>query len=166
MDIADSIRAKYLNLGNRVFMRGGVRSVPHPGLTVEEYKYTLAEVPFEEKYTLSYSPNTVKEFRLYDELVDPNEEYVFAHLLQSDGKKAVMPEEEKRKVIECEPREGYDIFDWAMVIAGAKAVYCIESSLHCLIDGKPSITSAPKYLLTTKPGKTTTVSENWDKRYI
>jgi len=166
MIIADSIGAEYLNLGNRVFVNNTIADTPHPGLTVEEYKYQQADIPFETKQQLRYSRNTDKESRLYDEMVEPAEEYVFAHLLQSDGTKAVMPEKEKRKVIECVPHEGYNILDWAKVIAGAKAIYCIESSLHCLVDGRINTFKQPKYLLTTKPGHTTTVSAGWDKRYI
>jgi hypothetical protein len=158
-NLADSMGATYMDLGDRP---------PTPLLnneTVEEKKYRIAKVPFEEKYNLSWIRNTKKEDELF-KLVTNSPNYVFAHLDQSDGTASKLPQENNSDIVKCEPVNGYNILDWYKVIANAKNIYCIESSLHCFIDGLGDRITCEKFLLSTKGSKITTTSPTWNKKYI
>ncbi len=155
--LAEEMGATYLNLGDRP---------PSSRLqdeTVEEKKYRIAEVPFEEKYTLSWTRNKEKENSLFD-LLAPSGEYTFAHLDQSDGTSADL-EYKEGNVVKCVPMEGYNILDWYKVIAQASRVYCIESSLQCFVDGLGEQIDDSKKFLLSKTHAFTTVSEKWNKIY-
>jgi len=156
--LADEMGAKYLNLGDRP-------STPRlDGETIEEKKYRVAEAPFEEKFSLCWDRNVEKEESLF-ELVVPSSPYVFAHLDQSDGSTAALPDKELNAV-KCEPIEGYNILDWYKVIVNSEKIYCIESSLQCFVDGLgSSVPSDKKFLLTTKGDfpDSTTVSKTWTR---
>jgi len=134
------------------------------GETIEEKKYRISEVDFEKKYTLNWKRDKDKENKLFD-LVVSSDNYVFGHLLQSDSTHSSLPSEETRELVEARIIEGYTILDWYKVIVNAKAVYCIESSFQCFVDGiRDQVKN--KYLLSTKEGITTTTSRDWDRKFM
>ena len=157
-NLADAMGAQYLNLGDRPV-------TPRlDGETVEEKKYRVGEVDFEKKYRLEWTRDEDKENKLYEHVVSSHE-YVFTHMHQSDKSYGSLPAEEIRDVVECCPIPGYDILDWYKVITNAQAVYCIESSLQCLVDALGK-TIENKYILSTKDGISTTTSRDWNRKYL
>lgn len=151
---------------------------PHPTAQLpsekfEETKYRLAMVPFIAKHTLVWERDFAKEKQLYELLVDDIDkktEYVVAHLESSRGDRTNIPDNEKRKVIEIKPIDGYDIFDWYLVIRRASAIYCVESAVHQFIDGDIyNYDMIPKFLLkrstVSAEEKSYTVSKNWSMEY-
>ena len=138
-----------------------------PDETPEETKYRLAGLPLEAKHTLTWERDTKKEKRLYSEVVGDLGDYVVAALGSSHGDRTELPKDERRRVIEITPREGYNIVDWFEVIKRAKDVYCVESAVQCFIDG--CIFQLPsnqiQYLLkrrSIKNGKPYTVAKYWN----
>lgn len=155
--LADEMGAVYLNLADRP------NSPRLENETVEEKKYRVAEVPFEEKYTLSWTRNKEKEDSLFN-LLTPSGGYTFAHLNQSDGT-SVNLECKEDNVVKCVPVEGYNILDWYKIITQASAIYCIESSFQCFVDGLGDKIEDSKKFLLSKTHAFTTVSEKWNKIY-
>ena len=155
--IAEDMGATYINLGDR----------PNTPLledeTVEEKKYRIAQVPFEEKYKLSWTRNKEKEDSLFSHIT-PSGEYTFVHLDQSDGTSAAFQTKEDN-IVKCVPIEGYNILDWYKVISKASTIYCIESSLQCFVDGLGDKIDDSKKFLLSKTHAFTTVSEKWNKIY-
>jgi len=138
---------------------------PHPTAqlpheTCQEPKYRLSNVPFEEIYNLSWTRNINKEESLYTELVGSEDEYVLAALTSSDNE-VKLPIQPDCKVIEMDIKDGYVIFDWYKIIKNAKAIYAVESSFHCFMDGIIHEITCPKYRLQRMPGRYYTVSEHW-----
>lgn len=132
----------------------------------EQYKFREAYVPFNQKYKLEWTRDKDKERVLYAHVNPDGVEYVFAHTGSSKGAKGIIPEEEKRLVIEAKEYSGYTIVDWYKIITKAKRVYCTESSFHAFIDGIYKDTQERYLILREQHGSGTTISEHWDKRYI
>jgi len=143
---------------------------PHPTAELpdempEQTKYRLSNVDFIEKHNLVWTRDVSKEDSLYDELVGNSDEYILASLASSDSK-TKLPIDDGCKIVEMDRKDGYVIFDWYKIIKNAKAIYCVESSFHCFIDGIINEISVPTYRLPRLPyeWKGTdywTVSENW-----
>lgn len=156
---------KILNLADRG---------PHPTAQMgyekaEEAKYRLSELDFDVKNTLVWSRNLDKENELYDRVVGDCGEYIVGHLVSSRNDRTSIPTNEKRKLIEIQEIVGFGIPDWYKIIKNAKAVYCVESSVQCFIDGFSKDLKSPKYLLsrsTLKPGTRYTISKNWSLDYM
>jgi hypothetical protein len=164
-DIAKQMGVEYLNLGDRFVTPDNPYPTPLlDGETVEEKKYRVAGVDFCNKHKLEWTRDTGKEDALF-ELVVKDEEYVFAHLNQSDGTDSSFPFESAETVVEGLPVENYNILDWYKVIINAQSVYCIESSFQCFIDGLGTQIQN-KYLLSTKENKITTTATGWDTKYL
>jgi hypothetical protein len=155
--LADEMGAVYLNLADRP------NSPRLENETIEEKKYRVAEVPFEEKYTLSWTRNKEKEDSLFN-LLTLSGEYTFAHLDQSDGT-SVNLECKEDNMVKCVPVEGYNILDWYKVIVNASEIYCIESSLGAFVDGLGDKVSGKKFLLSTKGNKFVTKFRGWEKLF-
>jgi hypothetical protein len=133
----------------------------------ESCKYRVAEVPINHKNTLTWSRNIEKEDTLYEELTHnlQNKEYVVAATQSSHNDSADIPALEKRNVIYVTEIEGYDIVDWYKVIKEAKAIYCVESSIQCFIDGALDHFPQDKFLLkrsSIKNESTYTLAKNWN----
>jgi hypothetical protein len=135
----------------------------------EETKYRLSKVPFEEKHSLVWARDEKKENEIYEKFVGDKEDYIFAHLTNSTSERVGLPIAENIKIVEMEEVEGDNIVGWYKVIKNASAVYCVESSIHCFIDGFVKDLKCPKYLLsrpTLQAGQSYTVSKYWDKRFM
>jgi hypothetical protein len=162
--ICKEMNSTYLHVGDRFV--DGVTPFATPRLateTIEEKKYRIAEVDFSKKYELVWRRDKQKEDELYN-IVVSKEPYVFAHLDQSDGSTAALPDKELN-VVKCEPIEGYNILDWYKIIIQASTIYCIESSLQCFVDGVGDKIEDNKKFLLSKADVFTTNSENWNKIY-
>lgn len=163
--ICKEMNSTYLHVGDRFV--DGITPFATPrlfGETIEEKKYRISEVDFSKKHELVWRRDKQKEDELYN-IVVSKEPYVFAHLDQSDGTSVDLPVEDQN-VVKCVPIEGYNILDWYKVIMNAQEIYCIESSLHCFVDGLGDRVKSVKYLLSAKKGVSTTKSSSWNKKHI
>ena len=90
----------------------------------DQFKYRIAEVPFDKKYELEIPRNYEKEKRLKDlVLADHPGSYVVTHSKSSFGKYDFhIP-----NAVEIMPIKGFDIFDWIGIIEGAKMLFCVDS---------------------------------------
>jgi hypothetical protein len=158
-----------LNLADR----GPHTTAERPGETYEQPKYRLAGVDMSLKHRLSWERSIGDERTLAlltSQEVDCKD-YIFVHRTSSLGDEADMPPIQTggKKIVEMRVEKGFEIVDWYQVIMNASEVYCVESAVHCFIDGFIHELDCPRYLLsrpTLKPGETYTISEHWDKRYI
>jgi hypothetical protein len=150
-----------LNLADR----GPHPTAELPGETNQEAKYRLSNIPFDDKHTLTWARNEKREDALYCRLVEPEEKYVLCGLQSSDGK-IEMPIEPGVKMVEMKWIPGYTIFDWYKLVKNAQAIYSVESSFHCFVDGIIHEVDCPKYCLARTPGMSWTVSKYWDKKYF
>jgi len=147
---------------------------PHPTAELpwekfEQTKYRLAEIDFDIKHTLEWSRDIDKENEIYDNFVDDEADYVVAHLESSNSDKAELPLALNKKVIEIQEFNDDNIVGWYKVIKNAQAIYCVESSVHCFIDGFVRDLDCDKYLLsrsTLQQNQTYTVSNYWKKDYL
>tara|TARA_R110001606_G_scaffold250870_1_gene398908 strand:+ start:2230 stop:2949 length:720 start_codon:yes stop_codon:yes gene_type:complete len=135
----------------------------------EQTKYRLADLDFELKHDLDWLRDIEKENEIYDHFVGDEKDYVLAHLTSSNNDKAELPKKINKKVIELQEFKDDNIVGWYKVIKNARAIYCVESSVHCFIDGFVKSLDCGKYLLsrsTLQKGQTYTVSNYWKKDYL
>jgi hypothetical protein len=146
--------------------------------TFEQTKYRLSNISFTEKYNFVWTRNTDNEQSLYDK-INPDDTYILAHVTPSNesldqGQSVSLPNEvlNKSPVVYVEKVDDYDILDWYSLVCNASEIYCVESSVHCFIDGccgSEPIKSIPKFLLprpSLPAGEKYTVSENWNLKYM
>ena len=138
-----------------------------PNENFEQYKYRIAEVPFEKKHHL-YVGGDIAEHSLYQEVVpkEYNHDYTLVHLTSSDNVTQEIPEEISGNVIHVREVGGYNICDWRKVALKARAIYCVESSFHCFIDGiLHSLEAEGAPVLVPREGHPKyTVSKGWECR--
>lgn len=151
---------KVLNLADR----GPHSTAQKVGLeNFEQCKYRLSQVPIEEKNNLVWTRNFEKEQEL-EKLLNVKGDYCVAHLTNSHGDRAAMPEQEL-PLIEIIPVKGFNIADWYSIIQKAKKVYCVESGVHQFIDGTLKTYSENHILLKKGPvaeGTRHTISKYWN----
>jgi hypothetical protein len=139
-----------------------------PWENFEQFKYKKAAIPLENKHFLNWTRNHFKEKALKD-LVCPPGDYVFAHRGSSHNDLAEFPAEETRPVVEVREIEGFDIFDWFLIIKNSAAIYCTESCFQTFVDGAINHFPQPKYLLrrsSLNPGERYVIGDKWDHKYI
>jgi hypothetical protein len=157
----------------------GPRTVIEEDETFEEYKYRVAGLPFAFKNHLDWKRNQEKESDLqaileanYD--IDfNNDHYIVAHVNDSFDVSVELPEDEVRRCVYVTEIEGFEIPDWYVVFAKAKAIYAVESAVHQFIDGainrlKYDNDKLEFYLLSRSvpvPCERKTVSKHWNKKY-
>jgi hypothetical protein len=154
---------KVINLADR----GPHPTAQKPWENFEQCKYRLAEVPFEKKHNLVWTRNIRKENEL-KQLLNVPDNYVVAHLTNSHGDKALMPNQ-SLPVIEVSMINGFSILDWYSIIKGASAVYCVESAVHQFIDGTLKQYSENFFLLrrgAVAHGTRSTHSNYWNLKYL
>lgn len=98
----------------------------------DEFKYFLADVPFEEKWKLSINRNKQKEEELRNR-VGAFGDYVVVQEKASDYKRFVKWENSDVKRIDITPISD-SVFDWLGVFENAKQHIFIESCLSNLVD--------------------------------
>lgn len=98
----------------------------------DEFKYFLADVPFEEKWKLQITRNIEKEEKLKND-VGAFGDYVVIQEKASDSQRHVKWENPDVKRIDVTPISD-SIFDWLGVFENAKQHIFIESCLSNLVD--------------------------------
>ena len=166
LEISESLKPDLvLNLADR----GPHPTAELPWEKFEETKYRLSNLDFELKNNLDWSRDIEKENEIYDHFVGDEKDYVVAHLTSSNNDRVGLPKDLNKKVIELRQFKDDNIVGWYKVIKNASAIYCVESSIHCFIDGFIKSLDCEKYLLsrsTLERGQTYTVSNYWEKNYL
>jgi len=116
-------------------------------------KYYLAGIPLFHRWNLVWKRNEVKEMALYYLITEEyGNEYILVHEESHTGKYIDHPD--KNKVV-FKPTDNFNVFDWYEVIAHAKEIHCIDSSLANFIEVVPEFRDIEKaiYLSAREPNK-------------
>lgn len=98
----------------------------------DELKYQIADVPFEERWKLSFVRNFEREKTLFEKLNPKNEEFILTHWQGSDCTRKIEIKEQIKQ-IEAGPFTE-SIFDWLGVLEKAKGFVVIASCFSVLIE--------------------------------
>jgi hypothetical protein len=127
-------------------------------------KYVISQVPLQKRWCLTWKRNKEaceKEQELYERIVNKyGEKYSIVHQSTHDFS---MDIEAENKVL-FEPIEGYNIFDWFLVLLKAKEIHCIDSCLCNFVEAISSnniFIEKPKYYYIT-----TKVPNIWDRTLL
>jgi len=135
-------------------------------LKFDEYKYAIAGVPFDRKWSLSIRRDEAREQALFDSL-EIERDFVVVH---DTGFNAVIPiklaSETERDFQVIKLTEITDSpFDWLMTLERASELYLIDSSIANLVEQMNIPT--PKRLFLRSPALFTPVYKNgWKFSYI
>lgn len=126
----------------------------------DEFKYRKTNVPFPNKWSLSYNRNLNKENEIYNNIVK-SVPYNIACFKHSRGK---LPVKIESKYPTIEINEHYNIFHWRKVLENAKKIILVDSAMANLVE---QLNLTPKKILLRKPGHPTPVfKNNWEIREI
>lgn len=106
----------------------------NPEKDFSEAFYSQVNLPIEDKWKrFKIQRNTEEENRIYDELIDFDEEYIFVHDESSVGKYDFNIDSELKIV---KPKTGMtnNITNFLKVVENAKEVHCLDSSFISMID--------------------------------
>ena len=104
----------------------------------DQYKYSVAGVPFQEKWRLEscITRDPQKEQALKDQLTLPGQPYVVLHLEGSDHRadfdRSIIPAGWAQ--IEITADQTDSIFDWITTLEGAESIVCVDSVIANLVD--------------------------------
>jgi hypothetical protein len=127
-------------------------------LRFDEFRYKLANVPFDEKWNLSFDRILNREELLFNKLV--KKEFCLIHLQGSDVRKDIKIANEKdHQIIEIKP-ETNSIFDWLKIIENAKALVMIDSCFANLIE-QFNIKTKKFFIKRSQPKTTPTLRNDW-----
>ena len=104
-------------------------------LNWDEYRYKLAEVPFDEKWNLVINRNKERELRLYDTVVK-QDKYIVAHTQASAVRRTIELSQEilsEYQVVNLTQITD-NIFDWTMVLEKAAKLILIDSCFANLVE--------------------------------
>jgi hypothetical protein len=125
-------------------------------LSFDEYRYKLANVPFEEKWNLKFIRNIEREDELYNKLVKGD--YCLMHLDGSDGRANIKIQNEKdHQIIEVKPITK-SIFDWFLVLSKAKVLVLYDSCVANFVE-QVSLTNK-KFFIKRSEKKCTPILKN------
>lgn len=123
----------------------------------DEFKYAIANVPFEEKWNLQIKRNINKEQQLY-EYFNINEPYVIVQWNGSDRRREVQFDNPNNvRIIEVSPLTS-SVFDWLTLLEKSQMMVLIDSSIANLCDQLAF--KQKKYLLTRELARPT-FKEEW-----
>jgi hypothetical protein len=123
----------------------------------DQYKYMIANVPFEEKWNLQFNRNKKRESELFERLVKQNE-YAVVQWNGSDCRREAKFDNPKNyQVIEILPITN-SIFDWMEVLEKSSFMILIDSSIANLVEQTGQ--KQKKYLLTRQKAKPT-LKQDW-----
>lgn len=113
--------------------------------TFDEFKYSIAKVPFQYKWSLEIKRDKDRELDLYNSL-NIQSEYDLIHEVSSDYK---LQHElySETQLVYIEPKTDC-IFDWIHTIENARALLFVESCFSNLVD-QLAISNKSQYILHT-----------------
>lgn len=111
----------------------------------DEFKYHIADVPFEEKWNLDIIRNSAREKELFDSLYK-NQNYVVVQENSSDRNRKVSWENTEKLRVDIEPFKSQSVFDWLTVLEKADQHILIASCFTNLLD-QLNIVADKQYVL-------------------
>lgn len=99
-------------------------------ITFDRYKYNLCNVPFEEKWKLTFKRNIQEENKLYDAVVT-KPDYNVIGATYSSGKMNIQFES---RYLNIETNEKYNIFFWYKVLQNAKNIILVDSAMANFVE--------------------------------
>lgn len=111
----------------------------------DEFKYHIADVPFEEKWNLDIIRNSSREKELFDSLYK-NQNYVVVQENSSDRNRKVSWENTEKLRVDIEPFKSQSVFDWLTVLEKADQHILIASCFTNLLD-QLNIVADKQYVL-------------------
>lgn len=111
-------------------------------LNFDQFKYTIANVPFEEKWNLDLRRNLTREYDLFKRVVKNPACYMVSHTSVNNGNINIKIDDysffkqmygENLQIIELEKLTD-NIFDWLTVLQHATCIIAVDSSYVNLID--------------------------------
>jgi hypothetical protein len=127
-------------------------------LSFDQFRYKLANVPFENKWTLKFNRNHDREQDLYKKLV--TQEYCLTHLDGSDERSNVKITNQKdHEIIEIKPISK-SIFDWTYTIENAKVLVMFDSCFANLIE-QINIPNRKFFIKRSEPIRTPILKNEW-----
>lgn len=115
-------------------------------ITFDKYKYNVCNVPFEEKWNLSFKRNKLQEEKVYKELVSTSD-YNVIGLAHSRGRMNV---DFESKYPNIEINQNYNFFSWLKVLENAKSIVLVDSAMANLVE---QMNLSNKKILITKPNQ-------------
>jgi hypothetical protein len=123
----------------------------------DQYKYRIANVPFEEKWNLQLNRNKDRESELVKRVVY-QKDYVVVQWNGSDCRReASFDNPNNYQILEISPLTN-SVFDWIYILENAKFLVLIDSSVANLVEQLGL--KNKKYLLTRQNAKPT-LKEDW-----
>lgn len=115
-------------------------------ITFDKFKYNVCNVPFEEKWNLSFNRIIEQEELVYKDVVQSNE-YNVISLTHSRGKVNVVFES---KYPNIEINQNYNFFSWLKVLENARNIILVDSAMANLVE---QLNLPNKKILITKPSQ-------------
>lgn len=119
----------------------------------DEFKYRKCNVPFENKWNLTYKRNVLEEKNLFNKLVK-NKKFDVVCTKHSRGQVPVKFET-KNELIEI--TDNYNIFYWRKILEEAQKLALVDSALSNLVE---QLNIKTNKILITKPGHPMPVYKN------
>ncbi len=118
----------------------------HGDVTFDKFKYNICNVPFEEKWNLSFKRVLEQEELVYKETVQ-NKDYNIMGLTHSRGRVNVVFES---KYSNIEVNQNYNFFSWLKVLENAKNIILVDSAMANFVE---QLNLPNKKILITKPNQ-------------
>lgn len=125
--------------------------------TFDEIKYDIANVPFSEKWNLTFKRNKVAEEALYDGLVS-GVPYTLIHLEGSTQSVECIPSGHQH-VVHVKPLSK-SLFDWCGIIERADCIVAVDSCLANLVE-QSGLNQCSKKLIKRVPDVRPMYQNNW-----
>lgn len=109
----------------------------HQHFKFDEFKYHVANVPFEEKWNLKVRRNYQREQELYNRLVKGGRPLIVTHLIGSTVSYNVDSlglDTNSNEVINITDTETDNLFDWLTILEKADTIIALDSVFSNLID--------------------------------
>lgn len=108
-----------------------------PNESVMKVKYKYCNLDWSDwKSYVSFKRNITKELELFNK-VCPNSEYIVINNFVGTPPNHVkfdIPEPKNKKIVYMDILDGYNVFDWCMVLENASEIYTIDTSINYIIE--------------------------------
>jgi len=123
----------------------------------DEFKYNIANVPFEQKWNLQFTKNIDREINLYNRVVTERSHVVVQWHGSDCCRHAIFDNPDNHQIVEVKPITT-SIFDWIYTLEKAQFMVLIDSSIANLVEQLGL--KQKKYLLTRQKARPT-LKNDW-----
>lgn len=129
------------------------------GQIQEEFKYNIAQVPFDLKWTLRINRDLKREKKLYEHVVGDNKDFIIYHFKASNYACEYYPPEAKCYTNIIIEKQTDNIFDWITCFEKAQILVLVSSCFANLVE--QYINADKKYLI-KRPNVKLLLRKEWD----